>query len=91
MQALAHLTSYPLPPLAPTCSYTLCFSSGIVSRHRRLGWAHSLGNVTIRAKYQKQYDLAVTTLQVVFDLFVSLYLFIPVRELRGTFELEERF
>lgn len=33
-------------------------------RHRRLGWAHSLGNVTIRAKYSKTYDLQITTLQV---------------------------
>lgn len=33
-------------------------------RHRRLGWAHSLGNVTIRAKYNKSYDLQITTLQV---------------------------
>ncbi|CAN0401120.1 unnamed protein product, partial [Ectocarpus sp. 8 AP-2014] len=30
---------------------------------RRLGWSHTLGNVTIRAKYQKSYDLQVTTLQ----------------------------
>ncbi|CAM9983041.1 unnamed protein product, partial [Choristocarpus tenellus] len=31
--------------------------------HRRLAWTHSLGNVTVRAKYAKVYDLQVTTLQ----------------------------
>ncbi|CAN0069531.1 unnamed protein product, partial [Hapterophycus canaliculatus] len=37
---------------------------------RRLAWAHSLGTVTIRAKYKKSYDLLVTTLQVGRDYVV---------------------
>ncbi|CBJ29134.1 conserved unknown protein [Ectocarpus siliculosus] len=42
-----------------------------VTFKRRLGWSHTLGNVTIRAKYQKSYDLQVTTLQACYLMVFS--------------------
>lgn len=51
-------SSIPTPSFFAFSCFLFCFS------HRRLGWAHSLGNVTIRAKYGKTYDLQITTLQV---------------------------
>lgn len=52
-----------LPHTMKKCTQVFQKYYNETTTHRRLGWAHSLGNVTIRAKYNKTYDLQITTLQ----------------------------
>eukprot|EP00752_Nemacystus_decipiens_P005718 g5175.t1 len=52
-----------LPPIMKKCTEVFRKYYDETTTHRRLGWSHTLGNVTIRAKYNKSYDLQVTTLQ----------------------------
>ena len=59
-----------LPPLLAKCTQVFKEFYDTKHDHRRLTWVYQLGEATLRATYNKKYDLQVTTLQAISCLSV---------------------